>query len=99
MMFAEGGMEVYETTGTVWVEDEIIAKDKVSCFALRLRERMEQLHQKVYALQEEMEQMSMEETIQNETLEEWVGHVEETLDGLVSIPNKDVIERHRPWEL
>ena len=41
----------------------------------------------------------MEETIQNETLEEWVGHVEETLDGLVSISNKDVIERHRPWEL
>ena len=46
-----------------------------------------------------MEQLSIEETTQNVTLEERVGHVEETLNSLVRIPNSEVINRHRPWEL
>ena len=66
---------------------------------LRLRECMEQLQQKVFAVQEAMDQMSLEETIQNARLEEWVGHVEETLDVLKWVPNGDLASRHRPWEL
>ena len=101
MMFAECGMAVYEGIDTVWVdaEHEVDRAHGVNSFALRLRERMEQLQQKVYAIQEEMEQLSIEETTQNAALEEWVGYVEETLDSLVRIPNSEVINRHRPWEL
>ena len=101
MMFAECGMAVYEAVDTIWVdlEHEAGRASGVNSFALRLRERMQQLQQKVYAIQEEMEQMSIEEATQNATLEEWVGHVEETLDCLVKIPNSEVINRHRPWEL
>ena len=101
-MFEEGGMEVYETTGMVWAELENSDNgggSKVNAFALRLRERMERLQQKIYAVQGEMEQMSLEETTQNARLEEWVGHVEETLDGLEMVPNKELASRHRPWEL
>ena len=101
-MFEEGGMEVYETTGMVWAELETSDNgggSKVNAFALRLRERMERLQQKIYAVQGEMEQMSLEETTQNARLEEWVGHVEETLDGLEMVPNRELASRHRPWEL
>ena len=43
-MFEETGMEVYETSGMVWVELETCDRgNKVNSFALRLRERMERL--------------------------------------------------------
>ena len=99
MMFAECGMAVYETTGIVWVENEIKGGNPVSSFVLRLRERMEQLQQNLYAIHEAMEELSIEETTQNRRLEEWVGHVEETLDVLVKVSPKEVASRHRPWEL
>ena len=62
MMFAECGMAVYETTGIVWVENEIKGGNRVSSFVLRLRERMEQLQQNRYAIHEAMEELSIEET-------------------------------------
>ena len=43
--------------------------------------------------------MSLEENIQNVRLEEWVDHVEETLDVLERVPNSDLASRYRPWEL
>ena len=43
--------------------------------------------------------MSIEESTQDMRLEEWVGYVEETLDGLVRVPPSEVASRHRPWEL
>ena len=46
-----------------------------------------------------MEQLSLEETTQTARLEEWVGHMEETLDVLERVPNRDLASRHRPWEL
>ena len=85
MMFAECGMAVYETIGSVWVaETSEKGGNRVSSYILRLRERMEQLQQNLYAIQEAMEEMSIEETTQGARLEEWVGHVEETLDILVN---------------
>ena len=100
-MFEEGGMEVYETSGLVWVELDTSERgdNKVNSFALRLRERMERLQQKIYAVQEEMEQISLEEPVQNAWLEEWVGYIEETLDVLERVSNRDIASRHRLWEL
>ena len=71
MMFVECGMVVYEAIDTVWVDSEHTERaNGANAFALQLRECMEQLQQKVYAIQEEMEQMSIEETTQHTTLKE-----------------------------
>jgi len=58
-------MEVYETIGTVCVELETSERGRntTNSLVLRLRERMERLQQKVFAVQEAMDQMSLEETI------------------------------------
>ena len=56
---------------------------------------MERLQQKVYAIQEVIEQMSIEAPTQNARLEECVGHIEETLDVIERVPNSDVASRHR----
>ena len=49
-MFADNSMEVYETTGIVWIKDEAFDKSiTVNCLVLPLRECMKQLHQKVYS--------------------------------------------------
>ena len=88
-MFGEAGMEVYETS--VWIECETSEGNKLNSLTLRLRERMEQLHQKMYTIQEAMEEMRIEETIQSVTMEEWVNHVEETLNTLVRVPNREVV--------
>ncbi|KAF8428713.1 hypothetical protein EV426DRAFT_711386 [Tirmania nivea] len=73
MMFAECGMEVYETIGTVWVELETSERRNRSAnsIVLQLRESMERFQQKIYAVQEAMDQMSLEETIQSAWLGEW----------------------------
>ena len=46
---------------------------------VRERESMERFQQKIYAVQEVMDQMRLEETTQKTRLQEWVGHVKETL--------------------
>ena len=43
-----------------------------------------------------MQEMKIEETTQNATMEEWVSHVEEAVNVLVQVPNKEVACRHRP---
>lgn len=87
MIFAECGMAMYETIGRIWVEDEASERggNRISSFVFRLHERMEQQQRNLYAIQEAMEEMSIEETAQDARLEEWVGHVEETLDVLVRV--------------
>ncbi|RPB25197.1 hypothetical protein L211DRAFT_836521 [Terfezia boudieri ATCC MYA-4762] len=100
MMFAECGMAVYEAICTGWVGLGASGRaNRANSLALRVRERMERLQQKVYAVQETMNQMGVEETTQIARLEEWVGHVEETLNVLERVPNRDLASRHRPWEL
>ncbi|KAF8448199.1 hypothetical protein BGX38DRAFT_1260228 [Terfezia claveryi] len=100
MMFAECGMEAYEAIGTGWVGlGASVKANRANSLALRLRERMERLQQKIYAVQETMNQMGVEETTQIARLEEWVGHVEEILNVLERVPNTDLASRHRPWEL
>jgi len=37
--------------------------------------------------------------LRSERMEEWMGHVEETLDGLERVPNIEIASKHRPWEL
>ena len=65
MMYTEREMEVYETSGSVWVELELeIAERKdntASSLVLQLRKSMERFQQKIYAVQEAMEQISIEE--------------------------------------
>ena len=99
IMFAECGMEVYETVGTVWVEDQSLSMSRRNNDALQLRERMERLQQKIYAIHEAIDQMNLEETTRSEWMEQWMGHVEEILDVLECVPNIEIASRHRPWEL
>ena len=92
-------MEVYESVGTVWVEDQALSVSGRNNDALRLRERMERLQQKIYAIHEAMDEMSLEESTHSERMEEWMGYVEETLDVLEPVPNTEIANRNRPWEL
>jgi len=100
MMFTECGMEVYESIGTVWGGLGACGwGNRTDSLAIRLRARMERLQQKIYAVQAAMDQMSVEELTQNARLEEWVNHMEETLDVLERVPNRVLESRHRLWEL
>ena len=81
------GRPIDETVVSGWNND-----------ALRLRQRMEWLQQKVYAIHKAMDQMNLEESTRSERMEEWIGHVEETLDVLECVPNIEIASRHRPWE-
>ncbi|RPB22559.1 hypothetical protein L211DRAFT_839607 [Terfezia boudieri ATCC MYA-4762] len=53
-MFAECGMEVYETIGTVWVEEEGSGRNDVEMASrfIQVRARCEQVQQQFYAIQE-----------------------------------------------
>jgi len=81
MMFAECGMEVYETAGTVWVEEEgtgrrnIERANIVSC----VRESFEQVQQQLYAAYELMDHLNLEDTVQSQQMEGWANHVQTTL--------------------
>ena len=68
-MFSDCGMTVYAGIDPVWVEDVSIGgSSRVSCFILRLRQRMEQLQPNLYAIQEAMEEMSLEESTKDARL-------------------------------
>ena len=99
LMFEGCSMEVYETVGTVWVEDQAPSVSGRNNDALRLRERMERLQQKVYAIHEAIDKMQVDESTCNETIEEWIGYVEGTLDILEHVPNIEIARRNQPWEL
>ena len=55
---------------------------------------MERLQQKVYAIQEAIEQMNIEATTEQVRLEKWVRHIDKTLDVMERVPNNDVANRH-----
>jgi len=77
-------MEVYEGTGTVWVEprgSEKGNRTSANSLVLELQESMERFQQKIFGVQGAMDQMSLEGTIQKEWLQEWVGHVKVPLGG------------------
>ena len=57
------------------------------------------MSEEIYAIHEIMDQMNLEEATHSERMEEWMGHVEKTLDVLESVPNIEIVSRHRPWEL
>ena len=86
MMFAECGMEVYETIGALRVEDQSLSVTERNNDALRLYEHMERLQEKIYAIHEAMDQMNLEEPTCSERMEEWMGHMEETSWGGGVVP-------------
>ncbi|KAF8425213.1 hypothetical protein EV426DRAFT_573443 [Tirmania nivea] len=100
MMFAECGMEVYETMGTVWVEEEGGERNaRRMNSVIRVRACVEQLQQQLYAIHESMDRLQLEDTVQDQRVEEWVNHVQATLGSLTSLRAEDIASRNRPWEL
>ena len=91
-------MEVYETVGAIWVENETVVSGRNND-TLWLCERMERLQQKVYAIHKVMDQMNLEESTCSKRMEEWTDHMEETFDVLECVPNIEIASRYRPWEL
>ncbi|KAF8416274.1 hypothetical protein EV426DRAFT_721882 [Tirmania nivea] len=99
-MFAECGMEVYETVVTVWVEEEGSRRNvERANIVIRVRESFEQVQQQLYTAYEMMDRLNMEDTVQSERMEEWANHVQATLSTLTSIRAEDIVNGHRPWEL
>jgi len=62
LMFAECGMEVYETAGTVSVEEEGTGRQNIerANIVSRVRESFEQVQQQLYAAYELMYQLNLE---------------------------------------
>ncbi|RPB21122.1 hypothetical protein L211DRAFT_870168 [Terfezia boudieri ATCC MYA-4762] len=101
-MFAECGMEVYETVRTVWIEEEGSGQNvERANIVIRVRESFEQVQQQLYTAYEMMDRLNIEDTVQSERMEEleWANHVQATLSTLMSIRAEDIVHRHRPWEL
>ena len=64
-MFEKSGMEVYETMGTVWIEEETsygIQDIERSNSIIRVRAYAEQLQQHLYLIHESMDKLSLEDT-------------------------------------
>ncbi|RPB22479.1 hypothetical protein L211DRAFT_839525, partial [Terfezia boudieri ATCC MYA-4762] len=58
MMFEECGMEVYETMGTVWVENECSGRNAERANIIsRVRESFEQVQQQLYSAYELIDQL------------------------------------------
>jgi len=60
MMFAECGMEVYDTARTLWVEEEGTGRRNIerANIVSRARESFEQVQQQLYAAYELMDQLT-----------------------------------------
>ncbi|RPB19860.1 hypothetical protein L211DRAFT_586270 [Terfezia boudieri ATCC MYA-4762] len=100
MMFEECGMEVYETIGTVWVEEDSERNDiEMTSRVIQVRAGCEQVQQQLYAIQESMEHLNLDNTVRSQRMEKWVNHVQVTLDSLTSLRAEDIASRNRPWEL
>jgi len=66
-MFSECGMEVYETMGTVWVEEERSEHNVERANVVsRVRESLEQVQQQLYAAYELMDRLDLEDNIHSE---------------------------------
>lgn len=99
-MFAECGMEVYETVSAVRVEVEGPRHDvERTNTVLRVRARFEQVQQQLYAMYELMNQLNLDASEQSERMEEWENHVHEPLDRLTSLQPEVLVSKNRPWEL
>ena len=74
-MFAECGMEVYETIDAVWIEDSEETSgrntEKINS-VIEVRECVEQLQQQLYAIHESMDQLNLEDTVRSQQVGEWV---------------------------
>ena len=103
MMFAESGMEVYETVSTVWIDEDNALDSKHTAertsSMIRVRACMEQLQQQLYSIHELMDQLDLEDTVRSERIEGWVNHVQTTIGSLTNVRAEDVVIRNRPWEL
>ena len=100
-MFEECGMEVYESVGTVWV-DEVDngghSAERTSSM-IRVRASVEQLQQQLYRVHELMDELGLEDSVRSQRIEGWVNHVQSTLGSLTDVRAEDIVHRNRPWEL
>jgi len=101
MMFAECGMEVYETARTVWLEEEGTGRRNIerANIVSHMQESFEQVQQQLYAAYELMDQLNLEDTGQSQRMEKWVNHGQTILGNLTSVRAENIVNRHRPWEL
>jgi hypothetical protein len=101
-MFEGSGFEVYETIGHVFVEEEQIQSvDTIRTRSvLQLRKLEEGLRQQLYAVHEIMEENITAVSEHQETIENWMSHVCETIAPLTDILPEEIVKKHgRPWEL
>jgi hypothetical protein len=99
-MFEEGGLEVYESIAAVHVAEQPPIPDGGQVESLlEMREIEEQLHQQLYAVHEIMDERQLPEDEQREILRGWVGQVRITVSSLLNTEPKEIVERHRSWEL
>jgi len=93
-------MEVYETMGTVWVEEEWSGRNVERANVVgRVRESFEQVQQQLYAAYELMDRLDLEDNIHTQRMEEWANHPQATIGSLTSVRAEDIVHRHRPWEM
>ena len=96
-LFQESGMEVYETIGTIWVDEESNKKNTQKMDdVIRVQASVERLKQQLYSVHETMD---MKDIVQGQRVNNWVNHVEEILNSLTDIHIEDITGRNRPWEL
>ena len=101
-MFDELGMAVYETIGRVAIEDgeQEAPRDNGRVEAiLDLRVIEEQLRQLTYAVHELMEESQLAGDEQKEVSRSWVKEIRTAVAPPVNSQPREILERHRPWEL
>ena len=101
-MFDELGMAVYETIGRIAMdgEQEAASRDNGRVEAiLDLRVIEEQLRQLTYAVHELMEESQLAGDEQKEVSRSWVKEIRTAVAPLVNSQPREILERHRPWEL
>ena len=92
----------YETIGRVAIEDgeQEAPRDNGRVEAiLDLRVIEEQLRQLTYAVHELMEENQLAGDEQKEVSRSWVEEIRTAVAPLVNSQPRDILERHRPWEL
>ena len=98
-MFAERGMEVYETSAAALQETARCGNDGRNSSLLQLHASMGQLRQQLCAIHEVMDQLNLAEDARKAQVEAWMGHVQTTLSTLTDVRPEDIAGRNRPWEL
>ena len=86
--------------GNVWVEEEGSRRNSdMTDSVIQVRADCEQVQQQLYAIQESMDKLHLEDTVQSQRMQEWVNHVRATLGSLTGLRAEDIATRNRPWEL